>query len=55
MLDIVDLIAVGTAWQATVCLYSHQTADANDAWLVRRRWTRTRILAWHEVDRTESH
>jgi len=30
MLDIVDLIAAGTAPEPSVCLYSHQTAFSQD-------------------------
>ncbi len=54
MLDIVDLFSAGFCRTPTVCLYSHQTMEANEALLIHRRWTRSRILAWHGVDRTES-
>ena len=54
MLDIVDLIAFRVCRTPTVCLYSHHTADTNEARTVHHRWTLIHILAWHGVDRTES-
>jgi hypothetical protein len=53
MLDIVDLIAVRFCRTPTVFLYSHHTADTNEARLVHDRWMHTDILAWHGVHRTD--